>query len=652
MQKVRCDRHLPRCTNCQRAHADCLVADVISGRNVPQDYLKQVETRILELEKEFSTRKFCHLGDREDSESASHWGSTAGISFWRGIWSEVFSRLKKEDSPDIARAYPGTSTVPSSSEYVYESSAFELPTKGFVEGCLQRYFEISNAQVPVFHREAFIEANYEPLYGPLSPGLQLVSKYTELNLKRHSGDPPPGTVYSQYQKTDLNANPPSAPHVRYSLYFLLQVLAISTSMMVKSPALSIKYHKQAMQYYSSVLMCPDRRTALRAVILLGIYCLARPAFPGLWHVSGMSMRMCIELGLHNEENAWSSADPLTKDDSRRLFWCAYILDRQVSMLMGRPIALPHVFINTRRFALADDSLLQQGHCSGIDWGHLPTLPSYKHISEALINLLEIQQKIKGYFYDTKIILTANPQPHFEVYSRFAAELDHWYCQLPTDDKLVNFDFQTLYLDIDYHITRVLLIRVATSFAENTKKLMQELLEEGTTIMRDYCALREHDMMNYSWVSVNNIFIAVAASLYALLQLTTVSSTCQVERVEDVVALVDGCMCLLQELQKVCAIAAYCHDSLQETKKIVTAFIQKKLEERAKVCDEQFSELAVPNNISTTPLENSAEHLFAASNSDLWMSLYEEKPLESANQLLGPALENSDLSKPEFFSDFY
>lgn len=47
------------------------------------------------------------------------------------------------------------------------------------------------------------------------------------------------------------------------------------------------------------------------------------------------MRLCVELGLHRKTpvtNGQEAPDPYRTELRKRLFWCAYCFDRQVSRL--------------------------------------------------------------------------------------------------------------------------------------------------------------------------------------------------------------------------------------------------------------------------------------------------------------------------------
>jgi hypothetical protein len=51
------------------------------------------------------------------------------------------------------------------------------------------------------------------------------------------------------------------------------------------------------------------------------------------------MRMCIELGMHRKSTNVPGRDVETEDHLRCVFWSCYCLDRQTSIILGRPFAV-------------------------------------------------------------------------------------------------------------------------------------------------------------------------------------------------------------------------------------------------------------------------------------------------------------------------
>jgi hypothetical protein len=103
------------------------------------------------------------------------------------------------------------------------------------------------------------------------------------------------------------------------------------------------HHAAALQHLDEILEFNDMRT-IEVLLLLSLYSLRAPKGPGAWTYVGLAMRLCIDLGLHRRTKAKGSrsASLLTLsalEMRKRVFWTAYCLDRQVSIVLGRPFSI-------------------------------------------------------------------------------------------------------------------------------------------------------------------------------------------------------------------------------------------------------------------------------------------------------------------------
>ncbi|KAK5168057.1 uncharacterized protein LTR77_006625 [Saxophila tyrrhenica] len=58
-----------------------------------------------------------------------------------------------------------------------------------------------------------------------------------------------------------------------------------------------------------------------------------------WRITGMTARLCIELGLHRRETYEAMTDESERSETGLLFWAIYVLDRRWSFGTGMPFAL-------------------------------------------------------------------------------------------------------------------------------------------------------------------------------------------------------------------------------------------------------------------------------------------------------------------------
>jgi hypothetical protein len=108
---------------------------------------------------------------------------------------------------------------------------------------------------------------------------------------------------------------------------------------------SEQHHAAALRELDTILGFNDLRT-IEFLLLLSLYSLraVAPQGPGAWIYVGLAMRLCIDLGLHRRAKTRRSMRertlPLrTLEMRKRVFWTAYCLDRQVSIILGRPFSI-------------------------------------------------------------------------------------------------------------------------------------------------------------------------------------------------------------------------------------------------------------------------------------------------------------------------
>ncbi|KAI1742558.1 fungal-specific transcription factor domain-containing protein [Xylaria scruposa] len=95
---------------------------------------------------------------------------------------------------------------------------------------------------------------------------------------------------------------------------------------------------QALLYPS--LNHPDL-TVLQSLILLGQLEIGRGRASKGWLFCGMAFRLAYEMGLHLDPTNWHNTEDLDveREVLRRVYWAAFVVDKQLSLYFGRPPAL-------------------------------------------------------------------------------------------------------------------------------------------------------------------------------------------------------------------------------------------------------------------------------------------------------------------------
>ncbi len=370
-------------------------------------------------------------------------GSTSGISFARVVFAAVKSsvpggpsdknggRGSKPGSIGSAAAIGGTSM---------RDSFFGLQSKPNIKPApfpdrelglrlVNLYFEHPNPQIPILHRPEFMvmfgrayaskdrRRSARELYMlnivfAIGAGTILEDSHAKPSPSSRTGSTPP------------TKQEPASPNPRKQ----------KTSSQQRQPE---EYHASAMVHLESLLgsmPAADRPEGfgggleqLQAVLLLAGFALLRPVAPGLWYITGVAVRLGVDLGLHYEDGAGVDGDgeggslstsqevamglsdvptitsptaidrkergrrEWVRDLRRRLWWCVYSFDRLVSTCVGRPFGITDAAITTDFPSVLDDKDITP------DGFLIPTHsfsgPSYKRVSHHYFRLRLLQSEI-------------------------------------------------------------------------------------------------------------------------------------------------------------------------------------------------------------------------------------------------------------------
>lgn len=121
---------------------------------------------------------------------------------------------------------------------------------------------------------------------------------------------------------------------------LLFAICATGALATNESLLSDVFANQAQALLYPSLNHPDL-TVLQALILLGQLEIGRGRASKGWLFCGMAFRLAHEMGLHLDPTNWHNAeDPdVEREILRRVYWAAFIVDKQLSLYFGRPPAL-------------------------------------------------------------------------------------------------------------------------------------------------------------------------------------------------------------------------------------------------------------------------------------------------------------------------
>lgn len=214
----------------------------------------------------------------------------------------------------------------------------------------------------------------------------------------------------------------------YRLFVVRMVIAISLQKLDATYAgLADSYYLAAMTSFEEVIRPKDLKT-LQCLILIGEYSLLTPTRTATYHIVGLAVRICQQLGLGEEKTIGIGiADPQVLDMRRRLGWIVTSTELNLSCVMGRPngFAKGDDCMNVDFFATVSDDLITEE-------GIRPGPPCEKKLVAIHLWKMRIHQaEIRRTLYESK---PDRPQPQHDSdpwFAQMEQKLDDWRDSAPT-----------------------------------------------------------------------------------------------------------------------------------------------------------------------------------------------------------------------------
>ncbi|KAF4954493.1 hypothetical protein FSARC_12106 [Fusarium sarcochroum] len=345
---------------------------------------------------------------RVGDEGHAHFiGASSGMYLVRSVLESAQQNYPNFESPPEtteARAGP--------KEPAISGTGIALPSRETANSLIDTFFKQYQVQYPILDQQEFTKA--------------VADFYSRQNDRDGQIRPASGDVWTRFM--------------------LNMVLAISLMFMSndhdESTTLSKGFTANAMADISLIMQTKNVESVQCLLLLLLLSILDSSSAP-VWYISGLCMRMCIDLGYHSETTIAisSSGDDTevqrmgTADTKRRLFWVTYSFDRTLNILLGRPFTFDDFTVDIN---LPRHSLLPSKRPQILHWLELQRLESdivHKlHAEEEGADLaqwtIEMAQRLKswnsvaltltdsdghnvnwwGYWYRKALLILYRPSP--------------------------------------------------------------------------------------------------------------------------------------------------------------------------------------------------------------------------------------------------
>jgi hypothetical protein len=337
-RKTRCDRRTPNCTSCVKTGSSCRYPDKRRDRQRQQEYLKSVELRLQELEreKERPTQHSPSDHDLQDDTNSIRTGEglhkspnqNSGLGAWQ---SPTISMNSIQHTPSEETRYLGSSNgvgFVDVVERVVETSS----TGGLFDRLANSRSTSEKKALPVVNDPARLVDR--------KLAIPLIESYFE---HWHVTFPLLYRPGFMIMMEEIYNNPNIYHQSPTKAFAFDMVLALGSVSSKKAwPFTDTEAHfARALARLDELSKFRDIRF-LQALLLYckyGIHASLRDTSTEMWEILGKATRLCVELGLHDDVSVVSKRcevhltgqipASLLLEMQRRCFWCYYNLERWV-----------------------------------------------------------------------------------------------------------------------------------------------------------------------------------------------------------------------------------------------------------------------------------------------------------------------------------
>ncbi|KIW30360.1 uncharacterized protein PV07_06110 [Cladophialophora immunda] len=520
-RKIRCDGQLPACSGCRKygRASSCSLNE--NGQGAERDYVAYLQSRIHRLR--VALHKDVDQGQQgsalrrgttlyQHGPAASIQGSEAGggtnvVHDSQRHQKSQIDRLISEigalpilasssdpsclDGPHLA-----TIVLAAASDSMDVPSVIELSQQVEIQALLPRantarklanqYFARVYPRLPFFSVQGFW-SHFRLVYNDTASD----SSRTDDMSNAQSLSRPPG--HESEDGLDKVTN------IGYSYFTVLIVCAISTASLSRNVdsviSLSAAESFQAALRFREYAILPNTIVGLQAILFLIQYATLNPSQLNAWYLVGVGMRICVDLGLHQDPSGPSiemSGNLL--ETRRRLFWSMYSFDRSISLGTGRPCEISDqvIHVDVPHFSIGSEAT--ENEISG-----------YKQ----RYHVLRLQSLAYEKLYMSEI--TENPV-------RLVEELVEQFEDWARKNTMFMSEHARLLLKSEWSQGMMLIYRPCRAIRKRTPEDLRELWRASLSFVKAYRELVEGNEIFYVQIASAKAYTAGLAIIYAYWQL--------------------------------------------------------------------------------------------------------------------------------------
>ncbi|KAI1371088.1 fungal-specific transcription factor domain-containing protein [Hypoxylon crocopeplum] len=555
-RKQRCDLRYPKCTSCETAKVPCLAYDSEKQAEIPRNYVSILEAEVRQLKSELD-------GLRRQSVCTTMTSSPSPGDLTQ-------DDRRSDSSPVCAPTVQSTASDPqevvksmglvmleSSNQPRFMGTSSGITFAKLVLACVKADIAIPISSSP--SRGLHRAAAPTPIAASSLPPRHAAQHLSDVYFRYRTPHVP---ILTRWKVNEVLERVYCAPSNDFSgvadkdLFIAYIVFAVG---LCSLPLAGGARPPQSEGCFNSALRCADKLLSyspsdletLTAVLLLAQYVSLNPSKGSLWQLTGIALRLCVDLGLHWETDAILSMPQTVLDERRRLFWAAYRFDRILAITLGRPFGIVDQSINAR---LPDPYSSQ--HMSA-------TEVHGQRMANHILSLYKLESEIKHVLYHQLQGATlAYPRANYPLWFRdVQPRLCAWKDEIPEISKADpdSIYSQQSWWDARYLHAILLLHRPNPLVPHPTTESLQICFETACQVIKAIKTLQRDGRICVIWQCVHGLFLAGLTMIYCIWESSDVRERV---RVLDIMTAAQDCASTLTALTERFPDASGCRDAFE------------------------------------------------------------------------------------------
>ncbi|KGO71472.1 Transcription factor, fungi [Penicillium italicum] len=232
-----------------------------------------------------------------------------------------------------------------------------------------------------------------------------------------------------------------------------------------------------------------------------------------WFLVGTAARLALGMGLH-AASSYRKFPLNVQQRRKRIFFSIYMMDRVVSITLGRPFALHDDDIDVTPFEDADDEFIHSDCISP----QSPLQPSLMAVPLHILSLRRIAGKISRQVYGNVKDSNSTLEEREAIIASLHQELLDWRRSMPFPLPDVNDSvphLSTTWYDFNYYTHLAMIYRPSPLCPVSNLKRIKTLEMAASMSLRQAFSMHQQQRFAYNWLNFLALFTATLSLVYAI-----------------------------------------------------------------------------------------------------------------------------------------